>query len=190
MELNKKNIITWIGIIGIIVLIYLLFFKKELVKRKIGSAIFANPPKKDVGGDKDNTPKTNESAPKKEETEKKQENAKTSEKPKDEDMLSSGKWFSGDDGSGDKLPTELGYVGIQDCVEPCEKRFQLETKKCFDKYNGLKGTNECLALVEKRKKECLSDCKRTYPTNENYNSDVRDNYSVIMSRTLFGQGYV
>lgn len=91
---------------------------------------------------------------------------------------------------------EEGYVGPQDCMEPCEKRFQFQRVKCFNQlnngltYNMPSSADECIKLAETQKINCISKCSNAYPTNQNFNYDVRDNFNAIIGRTLFEQGYI
>jgi|694.fasta_scaffold70826_2 hypothetical protein len=111
----------------------------------------------------------------------------TEEQAKPETTTENEKWFSGADES---------YVGPQDCIEPCEKRFEFQRAKCFNQlnngltYNMPSSADECIRLAEANKINCVSKCSNTYPTNQNFNYDVRDNFKTIIERTLFEQGYI
>lgn len=85
---------------------------------------------------------------------------------------------------------ETNYVGAQDCVEMCNSAYDKSNVNCLKKYNGGKGTDLCLQNVEFIKNKCLSKCTNSYPMNQNFNDDVRDNFDIILSRNLFGQGHV
>lgn len=86
--------------------------------------------------------------------------------------------------SGDvkKQKDEQSYIGAQDCLEICERNYQRGLKHCFDKYNGQEGTKECLSIVETNKAKCTKGCVGSYPTSENFNADVRDNFNAILDR--------
>lgn len=86
--------------------------------------------------------------------------------------------------------TETNYVGAQDCIESCNSIYDKANVECLNKYNGGVGTDLCLQNVLEIKNKCLPKCTNAYPMNQNFNDDVRDNFDVILSRSLFGQGYV
>lgn len=100
-------------------------------------------------------------------------------------------WFKSKFSSADE-----SYVGPQDCMEPCEKAFDYQRVKCFNQLNnGLtydmpSSADECIKLAENKKINCISKCSNAYPTNQNFNYDVRDNFNAIIGRTLFEQGYI
>jgi hypothetical protein len=84
---------------------------------------------------------------------------------------------------------QQNYVGPQDCDEICDAKFDSQLKKCYEGFGGVPRLNDCLSSASNNKKKCYSPCSKAYPTNLNFNYDVRGNERDLFSN-LFEQGYV
>ena len=173
----SKNQMMWAGIILLGILAYVLFFKKRAKSVPVSVKLGDIKPKVIVTPGVKYPTITEQAEP---------DGPKKTEVDEEKDV-----WFKSKFSS-----AEEGYVGPQDCMEPCEKRFQFKRVKCFNQlnngltYNMPSSADECIKLAESQKINCISKCSNAYPTNQNFNYDVRDNFNAIIGRTLFEQGYI
>lgn len=170
----------WAGIILLVILAYFLFFKKRAKDVPVAKKLDDKQAEKtNVVSTATNSPATTEQA-----------NPEIANQNSNQDEEKD-TWFKSKYSSADE-----SYVGPQDCIEPCDKRFELQRLKCFNKLNnGLtfnlpSSADDCIKLAQAQKIACVSKCTNAYPTNQNFNYDVRDNFDAIIGKSLFEQGYV
>lgn len=86
----------------------------------------------------------------------------------------------------EEVAIETNYIGSQDCIESCDMQFDIKKVHCFNTYGdgNEKLLGYCLSIAERQRGECLKKCPDSYPTNQNFNADVRDNFKAIINKPL------